>query len=216
MDSKLYLLIFLITVISVIIGAVSSSWKKYKEICMQTMKIDLDVSDMIEIEDRIEKNQDIPKRNEGESAQDYIWRIARSLRIQNGGIASISKQAAIDEIADNTYQVFFQRGLSKEKSMFALAHECGHILNGDHFPNTRPDTKNKSKEEQLADYAGVTLLLPKKDIENFLFKNKYEAASSQRKWDLVKSLCNSYEVSPTVVLRRIEEVSLMMASEQNG
>lgn len=68
-------------------------------------------------------------------------------------------------------------------------------------------------KEQLADYAGAALLLPKDDIENFLEINKYEVANDRKKISLVKDLCKIYEVSAIAVLRRIKEIQLMKANE---
>lgn len=213
MNAQLYFLILLVIVTFVAVGAIISSRRSYRDLCRKAMRIDLEITDMNRIEQSIKSNSAIPKREKSESTQDYIWSIARNLKMQNGGTANISEQALSDKIDNDVYQVTFQKGLGKEEYVFALAHECGHILNGDSFPNTRPDANNKSMKEQLADYAGAALLLPKDDIENFLEINKYEVANDRKKISLVKDLCKIYEVSAIAVLRRIKEIQLMKANE---
>lgn len=213
MNPQLYLTIFLLTGVLVVFGAVFSSRKYYKKLCKEALEVDLDVGDMIKIEQTIQQNTNIPKRKNGENTQEYIWAVANNLKIQNGGTAPIVDQAELNEKKDGTYQVVFQRGLSKEKCVFALAHECGHILNEDPSPSTRPDSINKPKMEQLADYAGAAILLPKKDMESFLMRNNYQSSTARQKEELIKLLSKTYGVSIPVVLRRIEEVLLINSSE---
>ena len=73
-------------------------------------------------------------------------------------------------------------------------------------PLTRPLGKNKPKIEQLADYTAAALLMPLNQIYQYLELNNYQSASKGKKKKLVRELCEVYEVSEIIAVRRIKEV----------
>ena len=100
----------------------------------------------------------------------------------------------------------FKEGLSGETKRFVFAHACAHLINGDTAPLTRPLEKNKPKVEQLADYTAVALLMPLNQVYQYLELNNYQSASKGKKKKLVRELCEVYEVSEIIAIRRIKEV----------
>lgn len=66
--------------------------------------------------------------------------------------------------------------------------------------------KNKPKVEQLADYTAVALLMPLNQVYQYLELNNYQSASKGKKKKLVRELCEVYEVSEIIAIRKIKEV----------
>ncbi len=102
--------------------------------------------------------------------------------------------------------VTFREGVPYEQRKFILAHECAHIINGDPLPNARPDGKNKSPTEQLADYTAAAILMPKESVYRYLKENNYENLTAKKRSIVIKKLCKEFEVTPIIALRRVKEI----------
>ena len=57
-----------------------------------------------------------------------------------------------------------------------------------------------------ADYTAVALLMPLNQVYQYLELNNYQSASKGKKKKLVRELCEVYEVSEIIAIRRIKEV----------
>ncbi len=105
--------------------------------------------------------------------------------------------------------VFFKDGLSEAERTFDFAHECGHRINHDPTPQTRPDGYNKPERDQLADYVGAALLMPIETVYSYLIENNYKEASVTKKGALIRELCAKHGVSEMIALRRVKEVYIL-------
>ena len=119
--------------------------------------------------------------------------------------------------------VVFKKGLSEEDYHFDFAHECGHLINGDPTPATRPEGYNKPQAEQLADYT-YRVIVEKEEGSSYTIyhvsgakddvnsdvqimdEHDYEKSSRRQKQILIRKLCDKYTVTEIIALRRIKEV----------
>ena len=168
------------------------------------IKLDITLEQMIESEKKINNFFKVNNINSNIS----VDRIADILNVKQGGVEQgIHGQACLKE---DTYTgekfVMFKNGLSESEKIFAFAHEIAHILNGDGIPVMRPNGRNKSQVEQLADYTAAALLMPSDSVFDFLTRNDYKGASAKKRMILVRQLCKKYKMTEMVVLRRIKEV----------
>ena len=113
-------------------------------------------------------------------------------------------------------EVYHKTNIADSDKLFDFAHECGHLINGDKIPTTRPNGQNKEEMELLADYTGVAVLLPYTDIKRTLEKANYSNASIFKRSHTISEISNKYTVDKTVVARRIKEVLLLEASGFDG
>lgn len=171
---------------------------------LSSVKLDINLQQMIESEQRI---TDFLKKNDLNYGSS-IWDIAKILKVEQGKEDStLKEQANISEPDQNGIStVNFQESLSFEEKKFYFAHECAHIINGDPLPNKRPEGRNKSIEDQLADYTAAAILMPRAEIRFYLKENNYESVSTRRRVGIIKQMCRKYEVTPILALRRIKEI----------
>ena len=137
----------------------SFSREVFRKELEKSMKLDIDIEEMLETEKKINTFYEEHCLDKGAS----IFDVAKVLKVRAGDVdPMLSTLAGISEPnADGEMTVNFKPGLSAEKAKFSVAHECAHIINGDPLPNARPEGKNKSKVEQLADYTAAALLFHK-------------------------------------------------------
>lgn len=207
---------FYLTAFSVMLSitAIISSVVTYRTMTRaysKKVKLDISPEQMRMSEERIadflEKNNLEP----GESIQT----IAKALNIVEGGVKDeISGRAWLSEPdADGKMVVVFKNGLSEEERRFDFAHECGHRINHDPTPATRPEGYNKSEVEQLADYVAAALLMPVDSVYDYLMMHNYKNSSSRKRVVLVRKLCSKYGVSEMIALRRVNEVYILKQGE---
>ena len=161
------------------------------------------------IADFLNKN----KLKPGESIQI----IAKALNVVEGGVKTeIPDRAQLSEPdPDGNMVVVFKNGLSEEERRFDFAHECGHRINHDPTPATRPEGHNKPEVEQLADYVGAALLMPVDFVYSDLTAYNYKNSSPRKRVMIIRKLCSKYGVSEMIALRRVREVYLLKQSEMN-
>ena len=177
------------------------AFKKENE---KLIKLDVTLDQMKDMEDNI--SSFFEKNNIDASAD--IYKIAEILKVNIGEENdSLEVQTQLSEPDQNGNMfVTFKRGLKAQEKIFNFAHECAHIINGDPVPVSRPEGHNKPLIEQLADYTAAALLMPIQDVYNDLVSCKYKKMSTARRMKIVYEICNKYQVSEIIALRRIEEV----------
>ena len=207
MNAQTYLLFFIIISIATIVSTFFSSYRTAKKEYLQKLKLDISVDQMIQSEDRIAEFLKANNLKPGET----IEVIADRLNIVDGGVQDgLTGRAWLSSPdKDGKMTVVFKRGLSKEEHLFDFAHECGHRINHDPTPATRPEGYNKPVAEQLADYTGAALLMPLNEVYEFLTKNNYRESSKRQRQMLIRNLCKQYRVTEVIALRRIKEVYIV-------
>ena len=204
MSAQTYLLSFAaISLITVVISSVRSYHLAKREF-IHELESDISVDQMKQSEDRVSNFLKENKLEPGVS----IEKIADRLKIVDGGEKDgLTDRAWLSAPGENGIRtVVFKRGLSKEERHFDFAHECGHRINNDPTPATRPKGYNKPQAEQLADYTGAALLMPFDKVCNFLHEHDYEKCSRRQRQILIRELCDQYTVTEIIALRRIKEV----------
>lgn len=204
MTGNMYLCIAFTLTVFTIVATVMSSYKKIKSDLLSTISSDITVEQMRQSEKRV---SDFLRTN-GLTPGTEIGVIAQKLKIIDGGNDdSLTAHAVLGLPNENGERVAcFKSDLSPEERMFALAHECGHRIDHDEGPRTRPSGQNKPGQEQLADYVGAALLMPIDSVYSYLCENNYRTATRRRRHAMLKVLCRKYEVDREVALRRVHEV----------
>jgi len=209
---------FYLTVFGVVfsITAIVSAFVTYStmtRIYKKKIKLDISPEQMRISEEKIASFLQKNNLEPGES----IRTIAKALNIVEGEVKSeISGRARLSEPdASGKMVVFFKSGLSEEERMFDFAHECGHRINHDPTPATRPEGYNKSEVEQLADYVGAALLMPIDSVYKYLTLYDYKNSSPRKRVALIRKLCSMYGVSEMIALRRVKEVYILKQFEIN-
>lgn len=210
MSIQIYLiLLFSIILIAIIFSGIIS-YLFFKKKYQKLLCADISREQMLTLEERISDFLNENNMKPGESIQ----KIAKALNIVEGGIQSgihtRAKLSAPNESGEMV--VVFKTGLDEKERLFDFAHECGHRINKDPAPVTRPEGYNKDECEQLADYVGAALLLPLDSIYNFLQEHKYTESSRRKKRSLLKKICEKYGVSEIIALRRINEIYIIKNS----
>ncbi len=204
MNANSYLLFFLGIIF--VTGLITSfqSYREMKKSFEKKIKLDISLEQMLESEAKI---RNFLKENNFQSNVS-IEKIAEKLMIECGGTKDdLNDRASLSTPnQDGKMIVVFKKGLRKKEQRFDFAHECGHRINGDPAPLTRPEGYNKPKIEQLADYVGAALLMPIDRVYDFLIMNDYKGSSLKKRRLLLHELCEEYEVTEVIALRRIKEV----------
>ena len=204
MTAQIYLIVsFSIVTITALCSflAIYYAFKKENE---KLIKLDVTIEQMKKMEENISS---FLKKNNIDTSAD-IYKIAEILKVNLGEESDDLKvQTQLSEPDQNGNMfVTFKTGLKAQEKVFNFAHECAHIINGDPVPVSRPEGHNKPLIEQLADYTAAALLMPIDDIYSDLISYKYKKLSTAKRMKFVYRICNKYQVSEIIALRRIEEV----------
>lgn len=185
------------------------SYKRFKSQYEEELSMDISLEQMCALEEKVGKFLREQKIVPGAP----IHEIAAALHIVEGGVESDLKGRALlsPPDADGNMVVLFRRGLSQEEKYFDFAHECGHRINGDPIPATRPEGCGKSEVEQLADYAGAALLMPLEKVYVDLEEAQYRDSGQRKRIKIIQKLCVEYGVTRMIALRRIKEVYAIKA-----
>ena len=212
MSSLIYLAVVLTATLIAVLSALVLTPDVLRKDFDSQIKLHVSVKQMKNSEGRIKKFYD----DRGLSSEATIYEIADVLNGVEGGIDdTLAERACLCEPDHNGKMVvLFKKGLTKEERKFDFAHECAHLLNGDPIPSTRPGGHNKPKLEQIADYTAAALLMPFDRVNEFLIKNEYLKADKNKRYTLVRKLCQIYGVSEIIVLRRINEVLILKKIER--
>ena len=204
MSSQVYLLVFGTGILIAVIASALVSYNVMKNRYERELQSDISVEQMILSEKKVAEFLSENQIKPGES----IHIIAKALNVVEGKEMSGIKDRAIlgEPDASGKMTVDFRQGQSEEDLLFDFAHECGHLINNDPAPATRPEGHNKSEIEQLADYVGAALLMPLESVYAYLTENDYIGASSRQQIKLIQALCEKYGVSRMIALRRVKEV----------
>lgn len=204
MSGQVYLLVFGIGVVPAAIACTVASYYVMKKKFERELRSDISVEQMVLSEERVAKFLRENQIKPGES----IHVIAKALNVVEGNKTDgIKDRATLSE--PNTkgeMTVSFRQDQSGEELLFDFAHECGHLINKDPAPATRPEGHSKSETEQLADYVGAALLMPLESVYDYLTENDYIGASSRQQIKLIQTLCRRYGVNRMIALRRVKEV----------
>lgn len=197
-----YVIFFALVIISASIFGSLYSRQEAKEI-KKEIESDISVDQMKKLEENL--TAFLSKNNL--STNSSLDEISRVLKINIGKEVDIPTQADLSMPDRNGQRwVTFKYGLSNQKRIFAFAHECGHLINGDEGHHTRPDGKNKPTVDQLADYTAAAILLPMQDLKAFLEERNYKNLKKSKKLSIIKELCERYNVEDILVVRRIREI----------
>lgn len=209
MSAYLYLLLFIMIFVVVVVVSAVITFKMIKSGLGEKIKLDITTEDMKSSERRI---KDFFRKNNLQAGES-IFEIARILNVEQGGIErGLQSQAYLKECDDQKKIVVFNSELSEKERYFVFAHEIAHLINGDSIPAARPSGRNKAKIEQLADYTAAALLMPEDAIYNYLKNSNYKQISIKKRAMIVNELCEKYNVTEIIALRRIKEVYVLKQS----
>ncbi len=197
-----------VVLLTIVISGISS-YRRFKAEYEAELDMDISLEQMLASEDRIRAFLNENHIRPGAPIQD----IATALHIADGGVESgLEGRARLSTPdADGKMLVKFRRGLSKEEMRFDFAHECGHRINKDPIPATRPDGCGKPEIEQLADYAGAALLMPLEKVYADLEGAQYRGSGPRKRIKIIQKLCAEYGVNRMIALRRVKEVYAIKA-----
>lgn len=199
---------FLLLMIVMLIVSIYYSRKNME----RKLEIDISIKDMRDLEDRLKLWLEGHQLDTEANIND----IANILKVRRGEdtITLDGEQAKLNETdEDGVKVVTFNAGLTENEKNFAFAHELGHLINKDPIPVARLDGQDKPALEQLADYMGAAILLPRKKIYDHLQCEKYLELDSRLQRKIIRNLCKEYHVDVMVVMRRIKEVYLLALAE---
>lgn len=211
MSAQIYLLIFVLVMSIAAILSIFVTYHVLQEEYKKKIKLDISLEQMIVSERRIEEFL----REHGLKPGESIEVIADALNVIDGGEESeLSGRARLSRPdANGRMKVVFKTGLSKEERLFDFAHECGHRINQDPTPATRPEGYNKAEIEQLADYVGAALLMPLDIVYSYLTEHNYSSSSRRKKAALIRNLCVRHGVNEVIALRRVKEIYAIKNSQ---
>ena len=205
---KTYLLIMALSLLTAAVLAKYVTNPILKKMYIKQATPDITEEEMRTLENKL---SDFLKEN-NLSPDASIWDVARVLNvIDRGSVDNISSRARIFESENGgDFTVVHNKRVPSNEQLFDFAHELGHKINDDPMPADRPHGYNKPKLDQLADYTGAALLMPREQVYNFLVDNQYDSASPHKRVALIKKLSKTYKVSETLTVRRVNEVRLLM------
>lgn len=206
MSIQIYLMVTAICFLGAIIFACAFSQNAYKELYSSQLKFDIGVGEMIEGERRL---KDFLKSNNISINGNVVQSVAQKLEVEIGGISDTIKNNAELTTVDDKKIVILKEGLNEQEILFCLAHECAHLINGDPVPQTRPEGRDKDIIEQKADYLAAAMIMPREKVRSFLVDHNYQSASSNKKVKLIDQMCREYNATDVVVMRRIQEVTIL-------
>ena len=204
MSAQIYITVCTLVILVVTLASYVITNKVTKEYLSEKVKVDVTFEQMINAEEIIKKFCKKHNMSDGVS----IAKIAEFLGVEQGGTEpNLSVQGSLINSKNGDKKVVvFKPGLSETEKRFVFAHEIAHLLNGDSIPVSRPDSRNKSEIEQLADYTAAALLMPLELVYNYLQENEYKQSSTRKRVTIVRKLCKEYDVTEVIALRRIQEV----------
>lgn len=207
MTAESYLITFFVILVLVLIISAYATYLVKREEYVKKIKVDIDKDQMVESEKKI---KDFLIKNDVNSGY-TILEIANILNVQQGGIdPQLKNQACMKEVGNTGRKiVYFKEGLTEKEKLFIFAHELAHLINGDSIPVTRPEGSHKSHVEQCADYTAAALLMPFDEVHDYLSENEYVKASAMRKTRLLRGLCEKYNVTEVIALRRVKEIQTL-------
>lgn len=214
MNAQLYLTILIVvSFVTLVVSVVITYRVKTKEY-KHKIKLDISVDQMLLSENRISEFLSENKLKSDASIRD----IAKALNVVEGGIENeINGRARLnDPDIEGKMLVVFKNDSSVEERLFDFAHECGHRINKDPTPATRPEGYNKPEIEQLADYVGAALLMPIDSVYRYVSEHNYENSSRREKMKLIQNLCTRYSVSRIIAIRRVKEVYAVKRAQGKG
>lgn len=114
-------------------------------------------------------------------------------------------------------EVCIRRSLPSSRRHFALAHELMHIIYRQEELDTQPLGRDRhllfrvrDESEQIRDYMAAGLILPKDVFWNELEDVNYFDMSPRDRKNFVYATARKYDVEPSMVFRRIDELSVIM------
>lgn len=116
-------------------------------------------------------------------------------------------------------KVVVRKGLQKAKRNFVLGHELMHILYKPEQLVEHPQNRGvhsifrqRDPDEQKRDYFAAALLLPEDVFWTDLEKIGYFSFGKREKLNSVYMLSEKYNVEPSVVARRIQELRVLKSN----
>ena len=206
-----YLIVFMCTLFLSFAFSLYAFKKVYAQKVKEELQIDISTEQMLEIEKRILSL----KYDKGLDDDIDVFTFAKkAINVYEGKERRfLGGKARIKEEKDSDRKVVdYSPRLSKIDRVFAFAHECGHVINGDVIPNEKQYGHGKPEEEQLADYAAAALLMPKNTLERFIETTQFYELDTRGKRKQIKSLCRMYCVSETMAIKRLKEIQVIEKS----
>lgn len=196
--------VYLVFILGAIVFALIKSFQESINNAKKEMKPDIKIEQMDALEEKVE----VSRRKYGIEEGDTIDKIAKKLNVKISPDLNPGLEGKAETQGDESrgYIVTFAANESEPERMFTLAHECGHIINGDKLPRSKLKGHDKPEEEQLADYTAAALLMPIDSVGKFLQETKYKKLAPWKRAEVVRQLCKKYNVTETSMLRRINEV----------
>lgn len=206
MSSQFYLVVAgTVLIVSFIVSVLFS--RNLASTLQSELSPDIAVDEMKTLEARIEQFMKSVNLHDNAAFEDIV----HALKVIDCGVGdNIEGRARVYDIApDGFRRVYHNSSVPQEEWKFDLAHECGHLINGDPLPTDRPDGYHKSIVEQKADYTAAAILMPINPVYDFLSSRGYFSATAQERKDLAITLSKLYNVDDILVVRRIKEICLL-------
>ena len=109
--------------------------------------------------------------------------------------------------------IYIDKNLSYKEKNFGIAHEIAHDVRGDVASAARATHtfRLRSIEEQICDYIAAALILPYADMKKRLDMVNYESISRKDKIRFITALADEKNISEEVVIRRINEIRVLVS-----
>lgn len=206
MNIQIY--IYVITAISTFVAAILFATinyrKSYNEEFRKQIGVDIDLNEMRRIEDLVSST----KKEYNLDDNTELYSFAEAIHVKEGKVLEdLNTRARINpKTSDGFMHVDFSANLSPVDHRFALAHECGHVLNKHPIPNTQQSGHGKPEIEQIADYTAAAILMPRNKVIKFLNDVHYNDMDLKQKKRTISQMCKMFEVSEISAIKRIKEV----------
>lgn len=211
MNIQIYYTIGIVTTVIAILYAIIAYFKYGVDEIRETVNIDINHDEMENIEQLVRQVKKEHKLDDDTP----LCVFAQAINVKEGKpLKDIHTKAVINPPSDDGYMyVDYSIKLSAKEKLFALGHECGHVLNKHPIPNTLWEGRGKPEDEQIADYTAAAIIMPQEKIKNMLIGNSYCELGTKQKRKLVLKICKKYNVSESSAIKRIMEVRLLCGLE---
>lgn len=162
---------------------------------------------MIELESLVAQKRVELHLSDDATIEDF----ADALHIKEGyAVDNMEERARISDTHEDGFKyIDFLSSLTPVEKRFEFAHECGHVLNKHPLPNTKPQGRGKSYEDQVADYTAAAILMPKHKVKMMLDESCFAQKRPFQQKRIIAQMCKKFGVSETTAIRRIKEVNAL-------
>ena len=209
MKSQAYIIAVIVTFIAALVYSIVNYRKYYIDEFRKRVRVDISLDEMHRIEELVSATKEAFRLDDDTELDVF----AQAIHVKEGkALKRINNRAQIKlPSIDGFMYVDYSSKLSHVDRRFALAHECGHVLNHHPIPNTQQLGHGKPENEQIADYTAAAIIMPKNRVVTFLHDTHYDEMSTRQKKKLISKMCKQFDVSESSAIKRIKEVKMLIS-----